>query len=91
MSTATSVYPDQTRQVHKERDYLVPSQLLLQLDLALTLYPIQYRSEVEISGSVDIAVAGCSQQRQCGALAGPGGPGANTLNTTPYLEIRRLL
>ena len=34
------------------------------LDVHVTLYPIQYRSEVEISGSVDIAVAGCSQQRR---------------------------
>ena len=35
MSTATSLHPDQTRrQVHKERGHLVPSQLLLQHDLA---------------------------------------------------------
>jgi hypothetical protein len=30
----------------------------------LTLYPIQYRLEVEIPASFEIAVAGCSQQRR---------------------------
>lgn len=35
----------------------------------MTLYPIQYRSEAEIFGSSDIAVAGCSQQRRAN-LAG---------------------
>lgn len=30
----------------------------------LTLYPNQYRSEVETSGSSDIAVAACRQQRR---------------------------